>query len=388
MRTLLMISKDTAYMKQFQSRMNEQDIRFFSAEGAEQALHILAENSIDLLVVDAAAGPYEELLRTVKMRYPDTVRFSVNEQSNTVEQFLSMRKTGAQVSCSRQLNAEEVIETLKRVIGIHDKVQNKALMELVSELKHLPTIPHIYYELSEMIEANASVEEIASKLEEDPAITSNILKMANTAFYNAKTGSIRHAIMYIGLTNVKNIILTNSVFGNEGLDPKIRNLHWEHVRLANKLLNVIYADFLGKKLNNNISAVGLLHDVGSIVLMMNFPSAFNQIAQSVNDNPDLAFEKMEHELIGFDHQEVGGYLLNLWGLPYPMIEAAVWHHDPLNPGIINRELVMAMHLANHYAWKCMGYEKKEGALKVDVFEALGVTQAKFDDFYDDCNLHL
>jgi HD-like signal output (HDOD) protein len=232
-----------------------------------------------------------------------------------------------------------------------------------------------------MIRNNASVEDIAEKLESDPAITTNILKLANTAFYNAKTGSIRQAIMYIGLINVKHIILSNAVFGNDGLDPKIRDIHWQHVGLTNKILGAMYVELLGKKLNTNIASIGLLHDIGSVVLMSNFPKAFDKVVKLVSSDKKLCFVETEKSIIGFSHEELGGYLLDLWGLPYPMIEAALMHHDPLNPNIINKELVMAVHVANYYAWKAMDYTKYDNFIHRDVLHELGITQTAFDEFY-------
>ena len=135
-------------------------------------------------------------------------------------------------------------------------------------------------------------------------------------------------------------------------------------------------------MNNNISSVGLLHDIGSLVMMSNFPVEFNQLINQVNENPELDFHDLELEIFGFNHEQLGGYLLDLWGLPYPVIEAALSHHNPLNPNIINQELVMAVHIANHYAWKSMAYKKYDNYLDDDVFDALHITKFEFENFFN------
>lgn len=56
-------------------------------------------------------------------------------------------------------------------------------------------------------------------------------------------------------------------------------------------------------------------------------------------------------MLGVTHQELGGYLLNWWELPLPIVEAALYHHNPLEEGIINRELLSIIHIANQFAWK-------------------------------------
>jgi len=271
---------------------------------------------------------------------------------------------------------------VEKLLEMNDRINNPELLNLVSNLRHLPTLPTIYSELSQMVEENASVEDISLKIEEDQAVASNVLKLANSAFYNAKTGSIKQAIMYIGLNNVKNIILTNAVFDNAALDLNFKETHWKHVNLANKILNAIYIEIFGKKLNNNISAVGLLHDVGTIVLMCNFPKMLGEIVESTKREHNKDIYLIEKSQIGFSHEELGGHLLDLWGLPMPIVEVALYHHTPLDPNIVNKELTMAMHIADYYAWKTVDVDDAEQGLNALVFAELGYPKEVFDAFME------
>jgi hypothetical protein len=36
----------------------------------------------------------------------------------------------------------------------------------------------------------------------------------------------------------------------------------------------------------------------------------------------------ELKVIGASHAEIGAYLLGIWGLPYPVVEAVAHHHQP------------------------------------------------------------
>ena len=55
--------------------------------------------------------------------------------------------------------------------------------------------------------------------------------------------------------------------------------------------------------------------------------------------------------MGISHDEVGGFLLNWWSLPHPIVEAAMFHHDPMNEVVLNREVVAAVHIADYFAWR-------------------------------------
>lgn len=383
MYSILIISKDKEYVRNVEFKISADSYTLFHTVDLVDALGLLENQKIDIVIVDSESEESDKAILThLKNAYPKVIRFCVSGVHSNVEHYLPKKMNNSQIQCNKSISIDELFSIIEKVLEIDAKVKDKDLINLMSNLKHLPTVPQVYFQMTNMIMNNASVEEIANKLEEDPAITSNILKLANTAFYNAKTGSIRQAIMYIGLINVKNIILTNAVFGNDGLDPKTRDLHWEHVMKTNKILNAFYIEVLGKKLNNNISSVGLLHDIGSVVLMSNFPKEFDGIVKAVQENPKLLFHDLEMETFGFNHEQLGGHLLDLWGLPYPVIESALFHHDPLNPKLINHELVKGVHLANHYAWKSMKYNKNDNYLVEEVFTSLGITKLEFENFFN------
>ncbi|MBE0451213.1 MAG: HDOD domain-containing protein [Clostridia bacterium] len=382
MKTILLVSKDRIFTDYFEKRMEQNQYELIATEEENSALEHLEGETTDLVVVDVSIGNFNEsLIERIQSEFPGVIRMSVTDLRTTSENHMPAFEGISQLNCNKTHSSGEIWQLISKIFEIEKKVKNKELLSLMSTMKNVPTLPEIYFSLNHMIRNNASVEDIAEKLESDPAITSSILKLANTAFYNAKTGSIRQAIMYIGLINVKHIILSNAVFGNDGLDPKIRDIHWQHVGLTNKILGAMYVELLGKKLNTNIASIGLLHDIGSVVLMSNFPKEFDEVVKLVSSDKKLGFEETEKKIIGFSHEELGGYLLDLWGLPYPMIEAALMHHNPLSPDIINKELVMAVHVANYYAWKAMNYTKYDNFINKEVLHKLEITQKAFDEFY-------
>jgi hypothetical protein len=57
----------------------------------------------------------------------------------------------------------------------------------------------------------------------------------------------------------------------------------------------------------------------------------------------------EAELHGVTHAEIGAYLLGLWGLPYPIVEAVAHHHAPLRVVRQGFEVLDAVYVANCFA---------------------------------------
>jgi len=379
MKKILLLTRDMALTHKLEKRLTY-ELEVF--DKIDDACSGLRRESFHMAIVDMHHEDSDELLDFLKKQYTAIIRLTLVDSRLTNDIGQMKQHKHAQVTWQKNQNIHELVGMIDKLIEIDARINNSDLLNLVSNMKRLPTLPHVFFELTKQIEEDAPIETISLKLEEDPAVATNILKLANSAFYNARTGSIKQAIMYIGLNNVKNIILTNAVFGDNSLDQSFKKTHWQHVSFANKLLNAMYIEVLGKKLNNNISAAGLLHDVGNIVLMCNFPALLHEMILEAKKDEHKDLYMIERDRIGFSHEELGGYLLDLWGLPLPMIEVALYHHDPLNPKIINRELVLTMHIADYYAWKYVGASEDDMKLYPEVFDALGIPKVTFDNFFD------
>ena len=85
---------------------------------------------------------------------------------------------------------------------------------------------------------------------------------------------------------------------------------------------------------------GLLHDIGKLLTAAYLPDSFTAVANHMQTHGvDMA--EAEAALIGTNHGAIGAYLLGLWGLPRPIVEAAAFHHTPadapggqFNPAVI------------------------------------------------------
>jgi HD-like signal output (HDOD) protein len=51
-------------------------------------------------------------------------------------------------------------------------------------------------------------------------------------------------------------------------------------------------------------------------------------------------------VLGTTHAEVGAYLLGLWGLPDPIVEAVAWHHNPTGCPSTSFTALTAVHAAD------------------------------------------
>ena len=73
-------------------------------------------------------------------------------------------------------------------------------------------------------------------------------------------------------------------------------------------------------------SAGLMHDVGKIILLNAFPERYQSVLDQAHQT-DRELTELEIEEFSASHQGVGGYLLNLWGLPLDVIKSVASHHS-------------------------------------------------------------
>jgi HD-like signal output (HDOD) protein len=313
-----------------------------------------------------------EFLKHIKDRYPTTMRVALSGYTDSRVIYKALEENVAKMYMFKPWDNRELLNTIDKMFQLEEVLKDHKIMDLINNLNDLPTLPGLYLKIKQMIQDDEDVDRIAKLIESDQASTAKILRIANSAFYGAKTGSISQAIMYIGLSNVKSIVLSNALFSGSGaLANSIKQL-WINATLTNRMTNHLYQRVIGKKIPNVFASAGLLHNIGMVVLLSHFADKYQAVLQQGLVNADANAEQ-ERNLVGVTHQELGGFLLNWWELPLPIVEAALYHHTPLDERIINRELMCVIHLANAEAWRVMGETPVEPPQTAACCEVLGIS---------------
>ena len=122
---------------------------------------------------------------------------------------------------------------------------------------------------------------------------------------------------------------------------------------------------------------GLLSNVGIIFMIHSFHEKYMEIFEEIKIQHTSIIE-LENRAFGANHQEIGGYLLQWWDIPLPIVEAALYHHNPFDKHIINQQIVYAAHIAEKYAWDMLG---EEYFIEFDekVFAELKIDKVKFEN---------
>ena len=195
---------------------------------------------------------------------------------------------------------------------------------IIMNTSSLPTLPGIITKLNTLSEnVKASVPEMARLVSSDQVLSARILKLANSPSYGFyRVSTISNAMILLGINVVKSLALSSSIF--EIMEKNSIGL-WEHSLGAGVAANIICRRLKLPECEE-ISTAALLHDIGKVIIRLNFGDDYRQLLALVADD-DISMLEAEKKLLGIDHTEVGAWLAKSWFLPDKLIEPIACHHD-------------------------------------------------------------
>lgn len=376
MKKILIVDDEVQILKALSRAFFDTEYDIYTAQSGEEALEILENTEVNLVISDMKMPFMDgyELLSKVKEKYPRTIRIILSGYTEEKTIIKAIIKNIAKVYIFKPWNNDDLIHCVEQLFYVENLLNSNNLLVLINNLDSIPTTPLNHQNILSLIESDEDIKTISDEIEKDLAISTNLLHVANSALYGVKTGSVKQAVTYLGLQNTKLLITSTSILNSissYNYNSTFEKL-WNHSLLTNKILSLIYEKFLKKKLPETSLSAGLLHNVGFLAMKHELVNQYN--SEDKNSNNLLCLEKNE---FGFTHQEVGGYLLSWWELPFPIVEAALFHHCPLDDAIVNKELVLAVHIAQKYAWEMVKEEIKT-PFYPETFKALNIEQKEFE----------
>lgn len=204
---------------------------------------------------------------------------------------------------------------------------------IYSKIEELPTLPAIVPKVLSLVDNELSTaSNIADVISNDPALSAKILKVANSAYYgfSKHITHLENAIGLLGLHMVRSLALSIGIlhslpasrtqinFSQEGL--------WKHSLAAATVIQKL-RNLLGpRKDDDHLFIVGLLHDIGKVVLGQFFGDGFRQALEDTDRVGRAVLHLEEKKRIGLHHGDVGAMLLKRWQFPDVIIKPILHHH--------------------------------------------------------------
>jgi HD-like signal output (HDOD) protein len=178
-----------------------------------------------------------------------------------------------------------------------------------------------------------------------------LLQLVNSAFFGLPQRIVNpgEAVFYLGIDTIKALVLTLQFFAffervrlPEFSFPRLWSHCWTTGLLAREIAR---AESMEARALDQTFIAGLLHDSGKLVLATGLPTQYGSALKWQANLPGPIW-KYEKDIFGTTHAEVGAYLLALWGLPDPIIEAVAWHHAPAESFNLRLSPLAVVHVAD------------------------------------------
>lgn len=330
------------------SHRSEWDMYF--VDDAEKAINLLEGNEIDLLITDMKMPGKDGLflLDYVDKHFPQVVRIILT--GHTDEEYIIKSVKISHQYILKPCTHDELVNRITKIMKLKRYLVSPELKNVIASVKHIPVLPETYIRFEkELNSENPSLNKLCEIIEKEPGLSAKILQLVNSAYFQLQNhiGDIQQALNILGLNSLRSIVLSAEIFDKSSkLNTTAFTLKqlWEHSTHIANLSQSIFEIVTGDKfLSKHAYLSGLLHDIGYLLI-----TQLSNYDEKVSVHVDENTERWEAELrwLEITHAEIGAYLLSVWNLPEPVIQAVAKHHrgisDFSNPSF--EEVIYAAHL--------------------------------------------
>ncbi len=355
------------------------DMRFFST--AEDAVLAMAERPFDVLVTDMSLPGMtgDELLALTQYQYPKVVRVLLASRDDVSQ---TVRGAGiAHRVVAKPCDPAELAIAVQRVFEVEQRLSDPDLQTMISEVSVLPTPTQSVTQLNDLMTRDeVTVAQVAEVVSSDVNMTAKLLQLVNSAYFSLdrQITEVREAISYLGMNTVQSLCVALELMRTfENVPVMVQSLVDE---LHDRSLTVAHfaRDLVDDPAKRGEAYVaGLLHDVGLFVIAAERPELLIELRIEAM-RTSLPLTEFEGEIIGAHHADIGAFLLDLWGLPYEIVEAVARHHDAADIPGSSVDVMHAVYIADALCG-CPGSEVPsdwENSAQLDdaYLESLGVRE--------------
>ena len=321
-------------------------------DSGEAALQMMAQKEFDVIVSDMRMPNMNgaELLNEVKDLHPNTIRFILSGYSDKDLILKSLDSTHQYLA--KPCDPETLKTRILRATSLQESISNDALKNLISQLGELPTLPALYEEILSLLrQPDVSSECLSDAIKKDIGMTAKILKFANSGYVGLKRkiSGMNDAVSYLGMDYIRSIILTIGAFGRLKqfqIDGSTLEDFWDNSLMVAEAAKAITISQTSSRTMAEESYVGgLLHACGKLILSANFPSKYVEVNKMVEED-EMPLLDAEVKIFGAHHGQVGAFILGLWGLAGPIVEAVHWYRNPSNSIPVDFQPLTSVHVAS------------------------------------------
>jgi HD-like signal output (HDOD) protein/ActR/RegA family two-component response regulator len=323
-----------------------------TAADGPAALELMKAQAFDVVASDMRMKGMDgvQLLNVVIKLYPQTSRVIISGISDQAEVSRALGVTHQFIA--KPFDANTLRAVLARIGGLDAFLRDERLKALAGRLRALPSFPMLYLEIMKVLEdPEMPMQTIDALIVKDPGLTAKMLQVVNSVAMGLqeKVNDPLEAAQQLGLGTVRALALSAHVFTSFTPSQRLNfpvDVLWGHLMKCGESARAIMrAEDADHVYCEAAYTAGMLHDIGKLMLADSLPREF-QLALAESLKGSAPFYEVEMEVFGATHAGLAAYLLGLWGLPAPIVEAVAFHHTPEKSSLQAFSPLTAVHVAN------------------------------------------
>lgn len=206
-----------------------------------------------------------------------------------------------------------------------------ATAQIIEKNGDLAALPQVVFKVMEITGTDpACAVALEKAIVVDPGFSAKLLALANSAHFALpkKVSSIKDAIMFIGLRQVRQTAMAVGVFdmflGKSDAESRRRRAWWRHSVDSATAAKALAADFEVE--DNSAYTAGLLHWFGRTVLDKSNPGSYERVIQLQERGVPLW--QAEEAVFGCDHRDIAMASAATWGFPDELVNGLAYYRRP------------------------------------------------------------
>ncbi|MEX1041618.1 MAG: HDOD domain-containing protein [Pirellulaceae bacterium] len=314
--------------------------RCFVTANSDELNEKAAAESIDLLVIDHQLKGFLtglEILRHLQKNMVNPVSVVLVPHKEPYE--AEAQSLGVHRLCISTMTVSALVNVIKPLLVTAIKsrpITGSLARSLVARAGHIEPLPQLMVRMAELLRNGCdSPDELYRDVAIDPKASAEILRVANSSAVGRahRTSSLIDAIRFLGTRRTMSVVLSAGlVKAQSGLVSQLpRNVRtwYGHRSVLIAGAAEAFARNLEKISPETAYVMGLLQDIGILVLAGVYGDRYLELLKRVREIAHLKLEAEELAVLGISHHDVSAALLQKWGLQDFMVSIVAGHHQPI-----------------------------------------------------------
>lgn len=331
--------RDEEVAQEMAEQLSDTSTSCFTSTSSEQLCQILDHHRIDLLLVENDLGGFLTGLEIVERLNQQLIRPKVilfAEESSSMHRLAD--ENGVEFVRPITVDRNELIASVRSILRAtseHDAFIPPLARHLVKDFDNLPPLPQLVVKLAGYLAMplnDIDIDELANDISADTRAATDLLNTTNQGrSHFEQTTSVHQAVNLYGPKKTIAMVLSMATMkAQSGLLDQWDETHRQWYQKRSVVIAAaasVFAERLENCSADTAYILGLVQDIGCLVLANKFGSRYDLIAERIQTVGRTQLHQLELESFQVHHAHVSAALLQKWRLPQALIRTVVAHHD-------------------------------------------------------------